>query len=733
MPAATQNQALRGFALCAASAITGLAVWPQREGNLLGLCGHLIAHTLTATFGWGSILLPWFLLDDALSYFVASRARPRPMAMCLVLSLVCTVLHLTCDAGGRLGALLGVSLLMFLGFGAYVVCIVAVLAIAARWTSRTPAQWLGTWVRTGRQRFVVAWREARARELARRTSPPAVLPGARRAPLATLASTAPRTTDVEAAEAEVVWERAASDLPSQNRLAPPPLRFVRLDARASRTIDAAASPELPATSADLPSAEFPSQREDLQATMLPYRLPPTTVLTARPPNSRVDERKNKRDALLLQEKLTGFGIAGRLAGLTPGPVVTLHEFEPKSGTKLSRIRALASELSMALSAGVRIIAPLPGTGRVGIEVPHADADREIVYLRELLDDERWQQFGGALPLALGKDSKGDPVFCDLARMPHLLVAGATGFGKSVGLNAMLASLLMTKSPTELRLVLIDPKVVEFSGFERIPHLLAPVVTETREAANALRWAVTEMERRYQLLAQAGTKNLAMYNAREGANPLPAIVIVVDELADLMMMAPKQIEPLILRLAQKARAAGIHLVLATQRPSVDVITGVIKANLPSRIAYRVVNRVDSQTILDRGGAEHLLGRGDMLCQLPGELELQRVHGAFISDEEVKALCDYVREQRGPEYDQSISLVAADSHQDDGATAEDDALYDRAVAVVTTAGTCSTSALQRELRLGYNKAAKLVERLERDGVVGPPAARAGGRREVLVQAR
>jgi len=452
--------------------------------------------------------------------------------------------------------------------------------------------------------------------------------------------------------------------------------------------------------------------------------------------------------------------------------VTMYEFEPQSGTKVSKIAGLADDLAMALAAQkVRIVAPIAGKARVGFELPNDE--RQTVHLREVLEDRRWERHTGALPMALGKDIGGQPVYVDLARMPHLLVAGATGSGKSVALNVMLTSILSKKTPEEVRMLMIDPKVVELQVFDGIPHMLLPVVTDMKKASLALRWAVDEMERRYQMFADAGARNIDTYNRRvdrvlrgdlpvekfmperkgkvsaqdangqeilldptDGEMPdaerfepekLPSVVVVVDEFADLMMVAAKDVEACIARLAQKARAAGIHVILATQRPSVDVITGMIKANFPARVAFKVSQRQDSMTILGRSGAEHLLGMGDMLMIPPGASDLQRVHAAYVSEEEVKAVCDFLRQQGDPEYQEEILKP----REDDGFGGEsDDPLYDQAVAVVANAGYCSISHVQRQLSVGYNKAAKLVERMEQEGVVGPPSSKAGGRREVLV---
>ena len=504
-----------------------------------------------------------------------------------------------------------------------------------------------------------------------------------------------------------------------------------------------------------------------------FRLPPTSLLDE-PDSSviHVDAEALRENAELLTEKLAAYGVRGRVDEIHPGPVVTMYEFEPQSGTKVSKIAGLADDLAMALAAQkVRIVAPIAGKARVGFELPNEI--RQMVHLREIIEDRRWEKMRGALPMALGKDIGGQPVYVDLARMPHLLVAGATGSGKSVALNVMLTSILAKKTPEEVRMLMIDPKVVELQVFDGIPHMLLPVVTDMKKAALALRWAVDEMERRYQLFADAGARNIDTYNRRvdrvlrgdlsvekfmpkrkgkvsaqdvngqevlldpsdgEAADAeqfqpekLPSVVVVVDEFADLMMVAAKDVEACIARLAQKARASGIHVILATQRPSVDVITGMIKANFPARVAFKVSQRQDSMTILGRSGAEHLLGMGDMLMIPPGASDLQRVHAAYVSEDEVKAVCDFLREQGDPEYQEEILKP----REDEGFDGEsDDPLYDKAVSVVANAGYCSISHVQRQLSVGYNKAAKLVERMEQEGVVGPPSSKAGGRREVLV---
>ncbi|MET0285058.1 MAG: DNA translocase FtsK 4TM domain-containing protein [Polyangiales bacterium] len=539
-------------------------------------------------------------------------------------------------------------------------------------------------------------------------------------------------------------------------------------------------PTIVAPSPDAQQRPVRIEQRVVEGTRRPYELPATSLLEPIVSTDfNIDKAQLKLNAAKLVEKLEAYGVTGRVDEIHPGPVVTMYEFEPKSGTKISKIAGLSDDLAMSLAAQkVRIVAPIPGKARVGFELPNAQ--RQTVSLRQIVEDERWEKQTGPLPIALGKDIAGQPFYGDLSKMPHLLVAGATGAGKSVGLNVMLASLLFKRTPEEVRLLMIDPKMVELAVYDGIPHMLLPVVTDMKKASLALRWAVDEMERRYTLFAEAGARNVTSYNQRvekvlsgemlaeklwpgragkvrgfgpggeeiwvlpdgdEEPDPLPVpeklpyVVLVVDEFADLMMVAAKDVEAAIARLAQKARAAGIHVILATQRPSVDVITGMIKANFPARIAFKVSQREDSKTILGRQGAEHLLGMGDMLMIPPGASDLKRVHSAYISEDEVTALCDFLRTQGKPIYDESI-LRPRD--EDEGGVdslpsggKSDDPLYDRSVAIVAQAGYCSISHLQRQLGIGYNKAAKLVERMEKDGVVGPASGKAGGRRDVLIQ--
>jgi S-DNA-T family DNA segregation ATPase FtsK/SpoIIIE len=491
-------------------------------------------------------------------------------------------------------------------------------------------------------------------------------------------------------------------------------------------------------------------------------LPSLDLLKAGPPSkgTPIDKAALERNARLLESVLDDFHVKGSIINVRPGPVVTMYELEPASGIKASRVVSLADDIARNMSAVSARVATIPGRTVIGIELPNAR--REMVNLHELIGSQSFEDQSASLPLVLGKNIAGDPVISDLAPMPHLLIAGTTGSGKSVGLNCMILSLLYRLKPDQCKMIMIDPKMLELSMYEDIPHLLAPVVTDPAKAVRALKWAVEQMEDRYRQMSSVGVRSLASFNEKVKAarakgqpmgrkvqtgyhpesgqpvyeeeqldyQPLPQIVIVVDELADLMMTAGKEVEFLIQRLAQKARAAGIHLILATQRPSVDVITGVIKANLPTRISFHVTSKIDSRTILGEQGAEQLLGKGDMLY-MPGGRGVVRVHGPFVSDDEVRAVADHWRAQGQPDYIQSVTEEPEDGFMLDGApTGEDsaeDQQYRAAIQLVVESQKASTSWLQRQLRVGYNSAARLIERMEKDGIVGRPDH--VGRREVL----
>jgi S-DNA-T family DNA segregation ATPase FtsK/SpoIIIE len=510
-----------------------------------------------------------------------------------------------------------------------------------------------------------------------------------------------------------------------------------------------------------------ARQESLPLEEAGWRFPPASLLKAPPPRSQAgpDEEALQNNARLLESVLSDYGVQGTIRDIRPGPVVTLYELEPAPGIRSARVIGLADDVARSLSVLAVRIATVPGRSVIGIEVPNRK--RETVFLSELMESDAWTRHQGKLPIALGKDISGAGIVSDLSRMPHLLIAGTTGSGKSVGINAMILSLLFKLSPDQCRMILIDPKMLELSVYEGIPHLMAPVVTEPAKAVQALKWTVREMERRYRAMSQLGVRNVGGYNDRveearskgevisrrvqtgfdsETGKPtfeeqpltleaLPFIVVVIDEMADLMMVAGKEIEAAVQRLAQMARAAGIHVIMATQRPSVDVITGTIKANFPTRISFQVISKFDSRTILGEQGAEQLLGHGDMLYMVGGG-RITRVHGPLVTDREVEDTVAFLRQQGEPDY-----LDAVTEPVDDEATANamlsgiaaspegEQGLFDQAVAVVAREGKASTSFIQRHLQIGYNKAAKLIEQMEKEGIVSP--ANHVGKREVLVR--
>ena len=447
-----------------------------------------------------------------------------------------------------------------------------------------------------------------------------------------------------------------------------------------------------------------------------YSLPPLTILKKpQRPRFLKTTKELADNARLLETTLDDFGVGARVLNAYQGPAVTRYELEPAAGVKVSRIVSLADDIALKMAAsGVRIEAPIPGKAAVGIEVPNKEI--ASVPLREVVESEEFQRGVSRLTVALGKDIAGQPIIADLAKMPHLLVAGATGSGKSVCINTLIVSILFKARPDEVKFMLIDPKVVELANYNGIPHLLTPVVTDCKKAASGLRWAVGEMERRYALFAAAGVRDFARYNEMLPDERLPLILIIIDELADLMMVAPVDVEDAICRLAQMARAAGIHLVLATQRPSVDVITGTIKANIPSRISFAVSSQVDSRTILDMAGAEKLLGKGDMLFYPVGAPKPMRVQGAFISDTEVEELVAYLKHQSEPEYAEGVTNFVEYGDRQNRETMEDE-LLEEAVRMVLETGVASVSMLQRKFRVGYTRAARIIDIMEQMGIVGP----------------
>jgi len=614
-------------------------------------------------------------------------------------------------AGGALGDLVGSSLAQALGFNGATLLLIALFAVGC--SLFFGVSWLKAMERVGAGvECLVTWLRRRADARADR-----------------------RRGEQALAEREAVVAQAKHETPEHEPIlvipAPPE---VQKSARVIKERQRPLFKELP----DSP-------------------LPPLDLLEDAPATQdTVSADAIEYTSRLIERKLADFGVAVKVLAAYPGPVITRFEIEPAVGVKGAQIVNLIKDLARALSVvSIRVVETIPGKSCMGLELPNPK--RQIVKLIEILSSATYNDHASPLTLSLGKDIAGKTVIADLARMPHLLVAGTTGSGKSVAVNAMILSLLYKSEPRQVRLILIDPKMLELSVYEGIPHLLAPVVTDMKLAGNALNWCVGEMERRYRLMSTLGVRNLSGYNARvaearkagkpltnpftltpetpEPIEEMPFIVVVIDELADLMMVTGKKIEELIARIAQKARAAGIHLILATQRPSVDVITGLIKANIPSRIAFQVASKVDSRTILDHMGAEALLGQGDMLFQPPGVGYPLRVHGAFVSDHEVHRVVEYLKQQGGPQYLDGILEGTANGNGDEaggveGADAESDPVYDQAVAIVLQTRRPSISLVQRHLRIGYNRAARLIEQMERAGLVSP--MQSNGNREVLVPA-
>ncbi len=703
--------------------------------NWIGPAGAYLADGLLQIFGWVAYLLPLVLLVVGgrllvAKLFEAPRTKMVGAAM-LLLSLGALLelfpytpsIHGILRGGGLLGFLTATGLTHVLNpLGAGIVSTTAFVA-SLFLVTRFSFGWAAQFLRKHSERVLppiqkrwAAWQEARAAkaDVASRKRMEEQRASGKRPVLLQKVSARKAQTGQTIAMSPASATPAASKSKPELAEEPAPPAVVLMPRPAPST---ATAPKIAARSGQ------------------GYKLPSVTLL--RPPEDAegIDEDELKERAARLTAKFLEFGVTGSVTQIHPGPVVTTFEFKPEAGIKYSRITNLVDDLCLAMKAESIIIDRIAGKSTVGIEVPNQR--REIIHLRELVESPEFMAPSSKISLGLGKDVTGKIRIGELTQMPHLLIAGSTGSGKSVAINAIVVSVLMKSTPDEVKLILIDPKRLELNLYEGIPHLLTPIVTEPKRAANALRRAVMEMDDRLRKLAEHGVRNIGQYNKLfepestlslfdnngEREKPLPYIVIIIDELADLMMVEPQGVEEAITRLAQMARAVGIHLVLATQRPSVDVITGLIKANMPSRVSFRVASKVDSRTILDSNGAEALLGRGDMLFLPPASSRLQRVHGALITESEIEKVVNWCKSQSQPQYNEEFLEPIHDKDQE-GAPADDedstelDAVYEDAVRVVVESGKASTSLLQRRLRLGYGRAARLIDMMERDGIVGSP---------------
>ena len=723
--------------------------------NFIGRVGAFLSELSFQILGFASYLLPALVATLGWQYF---WCRPidafytKMTGIALTFGGASAILSLlvgsarsgsrTYEAGGFVGAVLASWLTSYLNRTGAIIVILTVLCLAAVLTTQVSFGRLftaasaaaGTGGVAVRAR-VLAWVDERRRVRQRREvlAKHAAKDGADAEPLARgravdLASPPPRTR-VSGPAGPAAQASAGSPPPLPGHaVTEPPVVARRTPPKLSTPL----TPGLPLVESE-PLGLPPAARRAGA-----YMLPPPSLLDPAKPESKVDERELMDAARYLEVKCREFAVEGAVVQIHPGPVVTTYEFKPDAGVKYSKVTGLADDLCLAMKAESVLIDRIPGKSTVGIQIPNPN--REAISLRELLESETYQRSASKLTIALGKTIHGEPFMADLATMPHLLIAGSTGTGKSVGLNAMLTSILYRATPEDVRLIMIDPKRLELGMYEDIPHLLTPVVVDPKKAANALRWAVREMEERYKHLATFGVRNIEQYNrnvrhaledkaaadAPDAPKTLPFIVVVVDELADLMMVAGNEVEESICRLAQMARAVGIHLILATQRPSVDVITGLIKANLPARISFRVSSKVDSRTILDGNGAEQLLGKGDMLFMPPATSRTVRLHGPYISEQESARLASFLRKQGRPAFDENIT--ADEKTEKAGIEYEKDDLYDDAAHMVVQSGQVSISSLQRKLRIGFSRAARLVDMMEAEGIVS--GASGSKPREVLV---
>jgi len=716
------RQEALGIVLMALAIYVGVSLYPTAGdvANRGGMVGDLLSWGLLTTIGYTSYTFPFFLGLLSVRFLLRRVVRVGAVAplgfivLVPALSALSRVVFSVPESGGLIGDRIADLLLSYIGTGGALIALittvlVTVLAITGMSFIQMIFHGLGAVVG-----FVGRIEDSARKRLRQRS--------ARRAAA---------LKEKKAREKKARKEEKPSATPLFQPAEPP---IIREETRKEETpAVAAASSEAAKAEADEP-LEFTPPKGD-------FRLPGPELLDALAGgDGGVDRDGIIERSRVLTQKLADFGINGKVLEVRPGPVVTMYEFEPAPGVKVNRILNLSNDLALAMKAlTVRIIAPIPGKAVVGIEVPNSERNR--IFFREIIECDEFRKSRSCLSLALGKDIAGKPFVQDLARMPHLLIAGATGAGKSVAVNSMISSILYKATPDDVRFLMIDPKMLELTAYAGIPHLITPVITNPKKAASALKSIVAEMTRRYRLMTAKGAKNIDMYNHilhKEGLDEktggehqrLPYIVVVIDELADLMMTSGKDVEESLVRLSQMARASGIHLIVATQRPSVDVVTGLIKTNFPARIAFQLPTRTDSRTILDAAGAETLLGQGDMLFLPPNSSRLRRVHGAFISEKEIKNLGEFWKNQAQPAYDENLIKeyeAAEEAEGDEDLGEEFMRRYREAVELASKMDMLSTSYLQRRFRIGYNTAARLIEKMEKDGIVGPPQ---GSRpREVL----
>jgi S-DNA-T family DNA segregation ATPase FtsK/SpoIIIE len=727
-----------------------------KPANLTGRVGAILADLFLQVFGLAAYLIPVLILTIAWKWLRSSPIE-APLIKILggftLLASVCSLLGLGPDwrpiagiipSGGLIGTLLATELTAAMNRAGAILFAFAVLVVSVYVVSRFEVAMLAPlfrplatawWALLSR---IDAWREAQARKASEKAQE------RRRAKRAAVeqvtgADTPPwESTKAAAAAAGLIVD------PSQRQKLRVPEVPAAEEPEAEEDDDIpirTLAPYTPAPAVDIrPVAEIvPARPRSDVRKRTEFQLPPTNLLQEGRGQSDFDSRELKEIAARIKSKFEEFNVRGSVVQINPGPVVTTFEYKPEAGVKYSRITTLTEDLCLGLQAESILIERIPGKPTVGVQVPNTN--RELIALREILESEEFDKSGSPLTICLGKDISGRIKIAALESMPHLLIAGSTGSGKSVMLNSLIMSVLYKATPHEVRMILVDPKRLEFGPYEGIPHLLTPVITEPKKAIYALKNAVLEMERRLKLLASQGVRNIDQYNRKvrqlqnqprslfdedaaeeEELEPIPYILIIIDELADLMTLERANVEESVTRLAQMARAVGMHLVLATQRPSVDVITGLIKANFPARISFQLRTRVDSRTVLDVMGAEHLLGKGDMLFLPPGSARLTRVHGAFVTETELSEVVDFWKDQAAPEYENSF-LIAPPSDDDEPGDAEEfdgseDPMYQEAVRVVCEMGKASTSTLQRRLRLGYGRAARILDMMQRDGIIGPP---------------